>query len=130
MPKTFEALFFNKPVAIEVAIRFEIEEELYPTRSSFEILDFAFLRDEAGERWVLAFVYNNVREPRIFTENQLIGFFASGDASWSSETSDKNRRWEIRNHHDPVWEIENASGQTNDSWTLTLRTAASIGGQY
>ena len=67
MPKTFEALFFNKPVAIEVAIRFEIEEELYPTRSSFEILDFAFLRDEAGERWALAVVYNNVREPRIFT---------------------------------------------------------------
>ena len=111
-----------------MAIRFEIEEELYPTRSSFEILDFAFLRDEAGERWVLAVVYNNVREPRIFTENQLIGFFASGDASWSSETSDKNRRWGIRNNHDPVWEIENAFGRTNDPWTLTLRTAASIGG--
>ena len=125
-----EALFFDKPVAIEMAIRFEIEEDLYPTRSSFEILDFAFLSDEAGERWALAVVYNNVREPRIFTENQLIGSFASGNASWSSETSDKNRRWKIRNHHDPVWEIENASGQTNNPWTLTLRTAASIGGQY
>ena len=113
-----------------MAIRFEIEADLYPTRSSFEILDFAFLSDEAGERWVLAVVYNNVREPRIFTENQLIGSFASGDTSWSSETSDKNRRWKIRNHHDPVWEIENASEQTNDPWTLTLRTAASMGGQY
>jgi len=62
-----------------MAIRFEIEEDLYPTRSSFEILDFAFLSNEAGERWALAIVYNNVREPRTFTENQLIGFFASGE---------------------------------------------------
>jgi len=74
-----EALFFDKPVAKEMAIRFEIEEDLYPTRSSFEILDFAFLSNEAGERWTLAIVYNNVREPRTFTENQLIGFFASGE---------------------------------------------------
>jgi hypothetical protein len=63
-----EALIFDKPAAIEMAIRFEIEEDLYPTLSSFEILDFAFLSDENGERCVLAVVYNNVQEPRIFTE--------------------------------------------------------------
>lgn len=73
-----KALFFDKPVAKEMAIQFEIEEDLYPTRGTFEILDFAFLSNEAGERWALAVVYNNVREPRTFTENQLIGFFASG----------------------------------------------------
>ncbi len=72
-------LFFDKQVAKEMAIQFEIEEDLYPTRSSFEIVEFAFLSNEAGERWALAVVYNNVREPRTFTENQLIGFFASGE---------------------------------------------------
>ncbi len=74
-----KALFFDKPVAKEMAIQFEIEEDLYPTRSSFEIVDFAFLSNEAGERWALAVVLNNVREPRTFSENQLIGFFASGE---------------------------------------------------
>lgn len=73
-----KALFFDKQVAKEMAIQFEIEGDLYPTRSSFEIIDFAFLSNEAGERWALAVVVNTASEPRTFTESQLIGFFASG----------------------------------------------------
>jgi len=77
-PELNKALFFDKQVAKEMPIQFEIEEDLYPTRSSFEIVDFAFLSNEAGERWALVVARNTVREPRTFTENQLIGFFASG----------------------------------------------------
>lgn len=73
-----KALFFDKQVAKEMPIQFEIEEDVFPTRSSFEIVDFAFLSNEAGERWALVVAKNTAREPRTFTENQLIGFFASG----------------------------------------------------
>lgn len=80
-PELNRSLVFDQQVAKEMAIQFEIEEDLYPTRSTFEIEDIAFLSNEAGERWALVVVRNTAREARTFTEDQLIGFFASGKHS-------------------------------------------------
>lgn len=77
--KLSRALHFDQPIAKEMAIDFQIEEDLYPNRSSFELLDFAFLSNEAGERWALVVVRNTVHEFRSFSANQIIGFFASGN---------------------------------------------------
>ncbi len=77
-PAYSDALFFDKPVVKDMAIHFEIEEDLYPTRGSFKIQDFAFLSNELGERWALVIVRNTAPDPRTISENQIIALFADG----------------------------------------------------
>ena len=71
-----DTLRFDRPIAKELPIEFQVEEDLYPTRSEFEIVDFAFLSSESGGRWAMVIVQNQARDSRTFTEDQLIGFFA------------------------------------------------------
>ena len=73
-----DALHFDRPIAKELPIEFQVEEDLYPTRSEFKIVDFAFLSSESGDRCAMVIVQNQARDSRAFTEDQLIGLFADG----------------------------------------------------
>ena len=43
------ALHFDRPIAKELPIEFQVEEDLYPIRSEFNIDYFAFLSSEYGD---------------------------------------------------------------------------------
>ncbi len=73
-----DAPHFDRPIAKELPIELQIEEDLNPTRSEFKIVDFAFLSSESGDRWAMVIVQNQALDSRTFTEDQLIGFFADG----------------------------------------------------
>jgi len=73
-----DALHFDRPIAKELPIEFQVEEDLYPTRGEFKIVDFAFLSSESGDRWAMVILQNQARDSRTFTEDHLIGFFADG----------------------------------------------------
>ena len=73
-----DALHFDRPIAKELPVEFQVEEDLYPTRSEFNIEDFAFLSSEYDDRSAMVIVQNRARDSRTFTEDQLIGFFADG----------------------------------------------------
>ena len=45
-----DALHFDQPIAKELPIEFQIEEDLYPTCGEFKIVEFAFLSRESGDR--------------------------------------------------------------------------------
>ncbi len=75
---SYEALFFDQPIAEELKLQYEEAEKERPQRSEFQIVDSAFLSNEIGERWALVTIHNLSSENRTFDEDQIAGILANG----------------------------------------------------
>lgn len=72
-------LRFDTPVQIDSDARFDRDNPLQPSASSFRIREANTLSSDNGERWALVTLENSDSGKRILQNNYLVAEFANGE---------------------------------------------------
>ncbi len=77
-------LTFDQSPTVSGAIDFDQDDPLYPTRNDFEIVQFAAMSNELGERWALMTIKNTSAGQRFLKNKNLVATFADGSQSYAA----------------------------------------------
>jgi hypothetical protein len=74
-----EILSIDRAVASNLHLSFPNDNNIQPSRSDFEIINYVLMSSESGERWVTITLKNTSSGVRSLEQEHIMGLFANGD---------------------------------------------------